>query len=764
MFSPIDESEDIEMPYCLVTCGSLEVLRLCLLGYHLCLPKITGFSALRVLELNDVTLKKGDLVKYFLESCPLLEDLSLLHCYADKLVIACPKLKNLRIENRERVFDYEIEDYIDCRMSSSVTICCPKLVLLNLTGSVSRDFILYNLYSLKKAVILCRDFLNQLDPPCDFFERISQVESLSISLYCVGQCYWPEEDEPVSLPNLETLEITVDAVHRLIPFLKCFPDLESLHLIFINESSLLDLMEKFFYRADKCKLKNAATINFVTPRLKKVEFHDYDEEHLALARALFENGSALEEMVFIWVDEAKFHEKSLETMNQVSNFHKASSNVKLRFVINPRQAESILAPRRFEVDSSNYCIYIINNRPMDKSKQANASEGEDGVDLISNLPDHVLQLILSGIPSTEEAIRTSILSRRWRHLWTSIPSIDIDYTRGLDPDKELENESEDVEVPHCLVTCGSLEVLRLCLLGDRLCVPKITGFPALRVLELNDVTLKKTDVLKYFLESCPLLEDLTLLHCDANCLNISFPKLKSLRIENRERTFDYEVDEFINCRMSFEIQISCPKLVFLNLTGSLACHFLFENLYSLKKAVIHIKDFFQLEEPTFDVFDELSQVESLSISLYCIEQCYWPDEDEPISLLNLKTLEITVDDPYGVHMLIPFLKCFPDLESLHLIFIKYVYGLDELNLKDAETISILTRCLKKVEFLEFDEEKPKLVVARGLLEHGKELEEMVFSWSDEAKFHERSMETMNQVSEFHKASSAVKLRFLINPT
>nr|KAJ0197203.1 hypothetical protein LSAT_V11C700347230 [Lactuca sativa] len=216
--------------------------------------------------------------------------------------------------------------------------------------------------------------------------------------------------------------------------------------------------------------------------------------------------------------------------------------------------------------------------------------------------------------------------------------------------------------------------------------------------------------------------------------------------------------------MGFEIQISCPKLVFLNLTGSLACHFLFENLYSLKKAVIHIKDFFQLEEPTFDVFDELSQVESLSIILYCVGQCYCPSIDEPISLPNLKTLEIIVDDPHGVYMLIPFLKCFPDLESLHLNFIKYVYGLHELNLEDAETINILTRCLKKVEFLEFDEETPKLAVARGLLEHGKELEEMVFSWGDEAKFHERSMETMNQVSKFHKASSAVKLRFLVNPT
>lgn len=69
-----------------------------------------------------------------------------------------------------------------------------------------------------------------------------------------------------------------------------------------------------------------------------------------------------------------------------------------------------------------------------------------------------------------------------------------------------------------------------------------------------------------------------------------------------------------------------------------------------------------------------------------------------------------------------------------------------------------------MEFCEFDDEKPILVVARALLEHGKELEEMVFSWGDEAKFHEMSSETMNQVSNFRKVSSTVKLRFVINPS
>lgn len=49
---------------------------------------------------------------------------------------------------------------------------------------------------------------------------------------------------------------------------------------------------------------------------------------------------------------------------------------------------------------------------MKKSEQGKEPEGEDGIDMISNLPDHVLQLILSGIPSTEEVIRTSILSKK----------------------------------------------------------------------------------------------------------------------------------------------------------------------------------------------------------------------------------------------------------------------------------------------------------------------------------------------------------------
>nr|GEV01460.1 hypothetical protein [Tanacetum cinerariifolium] len=82
-------------------------------------------------------------------------------------------------------------------------------------------------------------------------------------------------------------------------------------------------------------------------------------------------------------------------------------------------------------------------------------------------------------------------------------------------------------------------------------------------------------------------------------------------------------------------------------------------------------------------------------------------------------------------------------------------------LDEVETSRILTRHLKTVKFLGFNGEKRKSVVARFLLEHGNTLEEMVFSWSNQVKYNEKSMETLNEVSKFYKASSNVKLATLL---
>ncbi|XP_021661034.2 F-box/LRR-repeat protein 25 isoform X2 [Hevea brasiliensis] len=54
------------------------------------------------------------------------------------------------------------------------------------------------------------------------------------------------------------------------------------------------------------------------------------------------------------------------------------------------------------------------------TKQPTSNTKEDR---ISSLPDEIICHILSFLPSTLQAVRTSVLSKRWRLLWTYVPNI-----------------------------------------------------------------------------------------------------------------------------------------------------------------------------------------------------------------------------------------------------------------------------------------------------------------------------------------------------
>ncbi|CAN6381055.1 unnamed protein product [Urochloa humidicola] len=57
-------------------------------------------------------------------------------------------------------------------------------------------------------------------------------------------------------------------------------------------------------------------------------------------------------------------------------------------------------------------------------KEAPPRSTASGADRISALPDDVLELVLSFLPA-HEAVRTAVIARSWRDLWTRSPTLRI---------------------------------------------------------------------------------------------------------------------------------------------------------------------------------------------------------------------------------------------------------------------------------------------------------------------------------------------------
>ena len=66
--------------------------------------------------------------------------------------------------------------------------------------------------------------------------------------------------------------------------------------------------------------------------------------------------------------------------------------------------------------------------PVNRAGGASGSRGREGgvpdADRLSVLPDALLHHIMSFLKAWE-VVRTCVLSRRWRHLWASVPCLDL---------------------------------------------------------------------------------------------------------------------------------------------------------------------------------------------------------------------------------------------------------------------------------------------------------------------------------------------------
>uniref|UniRef100_A0A0A9BSV5 F-box domain-containing protein n=1 Tax=Arundo donax TaxID=35708 RepID=A0A0A9BSV5_ARUDO len=220
-----------------------------------------------------------------------------------------------------------------------------------------------------------------------------------------------------------------------------------------------------------------------------------------------------------------------------------------------------------------------------------------GVDWISALPDAVLQHALGFLPA-REAVRTSVLAGRWRHLWRFLPHLRVTDAEALGSAKKLKAmvsqllllRDSGLALDECVFNLPGFEgadtlkvdrwirhalLLRarvLCLSTQESIVLKDRRLVSqyLRTLHLSGVELFY-DILDF--SSCPALVDLEITSSFTYTHEIRSPSSKCMSI--------------VNCSFlgsSVRIRISAPSLIWLKLEYCDGLTPFLENMPSLETA------------------------------------------------------------------------------------------------------------------------------------------------------------------------------------
>ncbi|XP_066308979.1 F-box/FBD/LRR-repeat protein At5g22660-like isoform X2 [Miscanthus floridulus] len=139
--------------------------------------------------------------------------------------------------------------------------------------------------------------------------------------------------------------------------------------------------------------------------------------------------------------------------------------------------------------------------------------GHGAGDRISSLPDDILFSILLRIGSTRAAARTSVLSRRWRHVWARLPELRLG-TCDEQPGATL-LDSVDAALDACSAPAVQrLEVAMYCH-GLRVHARRVAlwlRFASQR--RVGDLYIEVPSQMKFFLSTKPRKEELELPVCD----------------------------------------------------------------------------------------------------------------------------------------------------------------------------------------------------------------------------------------------------------
>jgi hypothetical protein len=316
-------------------------------------------------------------------------------------------------------------------------------------------------------------------------------------------------------------------------------------------------------------------------------------------------------------------------------------------------------------------------------KKQKLSEKEDidgNIKSLGSLPDEVLRHILSFLP-TKDAVRTSVLSKRWEFLWVSIPNLDFErYTS--DKRKIVEREllmnfvdralclrdsssvikrftlCRDVlgdgcdvlndsrvdswistavnhnvqelnldirysSLPSCLFTCKTLTSLYLNMWWNILKLPTTICFSNLKILTIKRVTFSNEYLTQQLFSGLPLLEELKLEDCswaDLKFVTISAPKLHSLSIF---KMIDDDIERSGDLCLVMIVGDSLKEFYYKGLMFAEYCLY---NSFSVEKAEIVTKPEYDRKPANiarflWNLLVGLSSVKLLSLSSDLVKVC-----------------------------------------------------------------------------------------------------------------------------------------------
>ncbi|XP_008798331.2 F-box/FBD/LRR-repeat protein At1g13570-like [Phoenix dactylifera] len=390
----------------------------------------------------------------------------------------------------------------------------------------------------------------------------------------------------------------------------------------------------------------------------------------------------------------------------------------------------------------------------------------DGLDLFGLLPDCLIVSILSLLP-IEDSVRTSILSTRWRHLWTLAPLRLLDDSalrsermkhialRTAHQEQWRAMEGWRVQAIGRVLSAhaGPIQICRLSCLYFH--VSLLDGWIQTLIRKgIQDLALlipmeKRFYLVPPFLITCQSLQSLELCYCRFPKPTHPRPYLVNLRALKLKWSLvtDAAVHEILSSCPALQslALVHCAGLRRIHLRSPVLCSMTLDD-YAEEVEELFVVDAPNLEclmlgkstttrtrvkvgnAPKLELlgFVDMS-IRMLELGSTCFQQSMLSKLSTLVHSLKKLAVRVNFNDDLQAHTLFDLLRCFPCLETLDVLIVD-MDNYDEPDLEDWElhgSCDCLDHHLKSVTLKGFLGQRTDLGFANFLIEKARVLKVMI---------------------------------------